>query len=76
MSDPGDVLDHNLTNHPPRDDSIIARFEVVRGHAKNLGRAIISECPATRERSLALTNLEQATMWAIGSIARHQEDLV
>ena len=68
-------LEHNLTNHAPQDEDIIDRFEELREQAKSFGRAIIRFCPESRERSLALTNLEQTTMWAVASIARNQESL-
>lgn len=62
-------LHHNLTNHAPS-DSMIPRFEGVRGAAKDLGSVILTLCPPSRERSLALTQLEQTVMWAVASIAR------
>lgn len=63
----------NLTNHPPIDGSVVDRFEDVRRAAKQLAHIIDTRCPDSREKSLALTNLEQTVMWAIASIARNQE---
>lgn len=63
-------LDHNLTNHAP-DDTKVAQYESLRAAAKALGARILDECPESRERSLALTNLEQTVMWAVASIARN-----
>lgn len=37
------------------------------------GQIIEAECPPGRERSLAITNLEQASMWAKAAIARNQD---
>lgn len=68
-------LDHNLTNHAPKDETVIHAFENIRYYAKTLGYAIADYCPESRERSLALTNLEQTVMWAIASIARNQDKL-
>lgn len=68
-------IEHNLTNHPPRDADVIERFETIREYAKDFGHAIERLCPTSRERSLAMTNLEQTVMWAVASIARNQEDL-
>lgn len=65
-------IEHNMTNHPPVDDSVVERMELVRSAAKSLGAAIVDLCPDSREKSLAQTNLEQALMWAIASIARNQ----
>ena len=40
------------------------RYEHLRAEAKTLARAIMLHCPDSREKSLALTNLQQAIMWA------------
>lgn len=67
------MVDHNMTNHAPKDDSVVERFETLRGVARDLGHTIEDLCPPTRERALALTNLEQALMWAVASVARNQD---
>lgn len=64
---------YNLTNHPPSNDDVTQRMEDIRVFAKGYATAILEECPESRERSLAMTNLEQTTMWAIAAIARHQD---
>lgn len=65
-------LEHNLTNHTPAPERIYA-IEELRTTAKELGHAIVEFCPESRERSLALTNLEQTVMWAVASIARERQ---
>lgn len=65
-------LEHNLTNHPPTDARTPDLFEAVRHAAKELGETILACCPPSRERSLAVTNLEQTVMWAVASIARNE----
>lgn len=64
---------YNLTNHPPTLDQA-ERMERLRETAKRLTSMIYVNCPKSRERSLALTNLEQVTMWAVASIAREGWD--
>lgn len=61
------ALERSLTNITP-DESQIQRIEDMREDAKTLGRSIVAFCPDSRERSLALTHLEDATMWAVKSI--------
>ena len=68
-----DQLVHNLTNHPPVDDAIVEQFEDIRAFGIALGKKVLEHCPASRERSLALTSLEQTVMWSVASIARNQE---
>lgn len=54
--------------HSPRDDQI-SRYEVIREKAKELALHIWHSCPDSYEKSLAITNLQQAVMWANASIA-------
>jgi hypothetical protein len=45
------------------------RYENIRAGAKDLAMLIQVACPESREKSLALTNLQQTVMWANASIA-------
>ena len=54
--------------HAPHGDQA-SRYEHIRTIAKALGIFIGGNCPESRERSLALTNLQQAVMFANASIA-------
>ncbi len=70
---PDELIDHNLTNHAPNPDSdTIMRFESIRIAAKTLGHIIVDLAPESRERSIALTELELTVMWAVAAIARNQ----
>ena len=59
-------LDRSLTNQPPTPDQI-ETIESLREAAKEFGRAIETTTPS-RERSLAITNLEQSLMWAVKGV--------
>jgi len=48
------------------------RYESLRKTAKDLAIAIDAQCPPSRERSLALTKVEEAIMWANAAIARNE----
>lgn len=63
-------FERNMTNHPPANDLVIASYESLRADFKETAKQIDHLCPDSREKSLALTNLEQALMWAVASIAR------
>jgi hypothetical protein len=67
------VIENNFTYHAPSDNQV-DRYELLRGKAKELAHAIDERCPDSREKSLALTNLEQAIFWANASIARNKTD--
>jgi hypothetical protein len=48
------------------------RYQEIRATAFELARRVSVLCPPSRERSLAITNLEQAVMWANAAIARNE----
>jgi len=57
--------------HAPKGDQP-QRYIELRDKAKELAELMTSLCPPSRELSLAITNLEQAIMWANASIARNE----
>ena len=67
----GKQLEKDFTYHPPKGDQP-ERYVRIRDTSKFLAMLICQDCPASRERSLAITNLEQAVMWANAAIARNE----
>jgi hypothetical protein len=61
-------IENIFTYHSPKEDQP-ARYENLRNTAKALAMLINNACPESREKSLAITNLQQAIMWANSSIA-------
>ncbi len=60
---------HNaFTFHPPKEDQP-ERYAKLRERSRSLAYCIEELCPPSRERSLALTNLQNACMWANAAIA-------
>lgn len=49
-------------------------MQAVRLHAIEFAHMIDMFCPESREKSLALTNLEQSLMWATKSISHNPEE--
>jgi hypothetical protein len=64
-------IENDFTYHPP-DGKKAEMYQHLRLTAKDLARQIVELCPASRERSLALTQLEECVMWANAGIARHE----
>jgi len=64
-------IQNNFVYHAPKPDQV-GRYEDVREGAKVFAEFLIAVCPASRELSLALTNIEQAVMWANAAIARNE----
>lgn len=63
----------SLTNITPSAEQV-ERIESIRECAKTFGAEIIDRCKNSRERSLALTHLEDASMWAVKSIVLETPD--
>lgn len=63
------TIDNNFRYHPPKGDQQ-ARYEAIRSAGKMLALTIEDYCPDSREKSLAMTKIEEAVMWANASIAR------
>jgi hypothetical protein len=66
-------LDNNFTYHPPFGTQQ-ARYVAIRDKAKELAVLLLESCPESRERSVALTELETSVMWANASIARNEKE--
>ena len=65
-------IDNRFTYHPPKDDSQVERYRKMRGRCKSLAIYINQACPDSREKSIAITKLEEVMMWANASIARNE----
>jgi hypothetical protein len=61
-------LENIFTYHPPFGKQA-QRYQVLRDTGKELGKIILNCCPDSRERSLAITKLREAVMWANAAIA-------
>ena len=61
-------LNNIFTYHKPFGNQP-ERYQRLRDKAKELGQMIQNDCPDSRERAVALTNLQQTIMWAYAAIA-------
>lgn len=61
-------INNSFTYHAPKDDQP-ARYEILRGTARELAILILETVPEGRERSSAITKLEESIMWANKGIA-------
>lgn len=62
---------HNFTYHAPKPGQP-ERYTLLRDAAKAYALLILELTPASREQSVALTELETATFWANAAIARNE----
>lgn len=63
-------IENNFKYHTPTEDKV-HYYNELREQTKRTAELIDLRCPNSREKSLALTKLEEAVMWANASIARN-----
>lgn len=63
-------IENNFMYHAPKEGQP-EKYEAIREKAKELAYLIDDLCPHSREKSVAMTELETAIMWANASIARN-----
>lgn len=61
-------LENSFTYHAPKEGQT-EKYIFLRDKAKELAYNIYCECPESREKSLAITKLEECIMWANKAIA-------
>lgn len=64
-------IENVFTYHAPKEGQP-EKYELLRAKAKELAYLIDELCPSSREKSLAMTKLEESSMWANASIARNE----
>ena len=62
-------INNRFTYHAPKEGQPI-RYLEIRETAKAFAVLLVEVCPESRERSLALTKLEEVVFWANAAIAR------
>lgn len=64
------VIENNFMYHAPREGTA-NKYTCIRDSAKEFAYLIDGLCPPGREKSLAMTKLEETVMWANAAIARY-----
>lgn len=65
-------MDDRFKHHPPKGDATIEKHQAARVAADSFFGVIESIAPASREKSLAITKVEEAMFWLNAAIARNQ----
>lgn len=65
-------LEKRFTYHPPQPGQP-EKYVEIRETAKKFAELLNTLCPDSREKSLAVTHIEEAVFWANASIARNGE---
>ena len=66
-----DRLNNNFRYHAPKEDQV-ERYQHSRDKFRELAQYLMENCPRSRELSLAITHIEEASMWANAAIARNE----
>lgn len=64
-------LGKRFTHHPPRGEEEVRFYQEMRDRAHETARFVDAVVPDSREKSLAVTALEEAVMWANAAVARN-----
>ena len=62
-----DRFNRSVTHHTPTKEKLDT-IEEIRAHAREMGYYLITFVDPSRERSLALTHLEETVMWAVKAV--------
>jgi len=63
-----DNVDDCFKYHGP-DEAQVEKYAAINDAAKAMAKVILDVCPASRESSVAMTQLQDMRMWANASIA-------
>ena len=64
------TLENNFRYHAPKEGQP-EKYEALREKAKELAYLIEEVCPNSREKAVAMTQLETAVFWSNAAIARN-----
>ena len=64
-------IEKRFTYHPPKENQP-ERYEMIRSSALEFALFLNRACPDSREKSIAMTHLDQVVMFANASIARRE----
>ena len=64
-------LEKRFNFHTPKGNQA-NRYVLIRTMAHEFAKIITCRCPNSREKSLALTHLEEVSFWSNASIARNE----
>ena len=64
-------IENNFSYHTPKEGQP-EKYNKLRDKAKELAYLISEVCPNSRERALAITKLEECSMWTNAAIAREE----
>lgn len=70
-----DDIENRFAYHPPKNEETKNEHQLVRDQLKTLAHYWNGNLPEGREKSLAITKLEEAMFWANAAIARNNPEV-
>ncbi len=67
-------LNNRFYHHPPKDENTRKDHETIRQGCRGTAEIINALCPNGREKSIAITRLEEVMFWANAAIARQSDN--
>lgn len=67
---PVENLAHRFNYHPPKTGTRVSQHETVRAMCLDVAQSMDETLPDGREKSLAITKIEEAMFWANAALAR------
>jgi hypothetical protein len=66
-------LNNRFNHHPPATQKIGSQHQLIRQDCLELANSLNRICPDSREKSLAITKLEEVMFWANSALARNPQ---
>lgn len=71
---PVEDLAHRFNYHPPKTGRRVSQHENVRAMCLDIATSMDEALPDGREKSLAITKIEEAMFWANAALARQPDE--
>lgn len=66
-------IERRFSHHPPSNSVVAGNHSAVRTYLLSAAKLLNKTLPEGREKSLAITALEESMMWSNAAIARNQK---
>lgn len=66
-----ELYDKTFAGYRAPNETTIPKYKAIQEKVKELGDLIMAECPDSREKSIALTDLQSCRMFANAAVAIH-----
>lgn len=65
-------LENRFNHHPPQNKETSLKYEIIRHACLELAKMINNLAPESREKSTAITKLEEVMFWGNAAVVRNE----